>query len=116
LARRQEHGTYKSTAPLYLDEDGDVFERRYVSGQMHKAALRRAGLRQSLRLHDLRHTAAASRLACGLPLIYVQRQLGHASIRTTERAYGHLEESYLRGAAERVEAAIWEGRLEAPLR
>jgi integrase len=46
-------------------------------------------------------------LACGLPLIYVQRQLGHASIKTTERAYGHLEESYLRGAAERVEAAIW---------
>jgi hypothetical protein len=37
-----------------------------------------------------------------------------ASIETTERAYGHLEESYMRGAAERVEDAIWEGRLEIP--
>jgi integrase len=76
---------------------GAVLERRYVSGQMHKKALRRASLRNALRLHDLRHTAAASWLACGLPLIYVQRQLGHASIKTTGRAYGRLEESYLRG-------------------
>ena len=72
------------------------------------------GLRESLRLHDLRHTAAASWLAAGLPLIYVQRQLGHASITTTERQYGHLEKSFLRGAARRAEAAIWEGRFEAP--
>jgi integrase len=114
-ARREEHGTYKPTAAVYVDQEGDLLERRYVSGQMHKKALRRAGLRKSLRLHDLRHTAAASWLACGLPLIYVQRQLGHASIKTTERAYGHLEESYLRGAAERVEAAIWKGRQEIPV-
>jgi integrase len=106
-ARRQEHGTYKLTAPVYVDEEGEVLERRYVSARMHKQALRRAGLRESMRLHDLRHTAAASWLACGLPLIYVQRQLGHASIKTTEHAYGHLEESYLRGAAQRVESAIW---------
>ena len=108
-ARRMEHAADALTAPLFVDAEGQAFERRYVSGQEHKKALRRAGLRQSLRLHDLRHTAAASWLACGLPLIYVQRQLGHASIKTTERAYGHLEESFLRGAAERVEAVIWDG-------
>jgi integrase len=39
-------------------------------------------------------------------LIYVKRQLGHASITTTERQYGHLEESFLRGAAHRAETAI----------
>ena len=99
----------RNTGPTSVDEEGEV---RDISGQMHKQSLRRAGLRQSLRLHDLRHTTAASRLACGLPLIYVQRQLGHASIKTTEKAYGHLEENYLRGAAERVEAAIWKGRPE----
>jgi integrase len=47
-------------------------------------------------------------------LIYVQRQLGHASIQTTESAYGHLEESYLREAPQRVETAIWEGQLQLP--
>jgi hypothetical protein len=37
----------------------------------------------------------------------VQRQRGHASITTTERQYGHLEKSFLRGAAQRAEARIW---------
>ena len=108
-ANRTEHTANALAAPLFVDTEGEPFERRYVSGQEHKKALRRADLRGSLRLHDLRHTAAASWLACGLPLIYIQRQLGHASIKTTERAYGHLEESFLRGAAQRVEAAIWDG-------
>jgi integrase len=113
-ATRTEHRRYDPHAPLFVNRAGDAFERRQLSAVVHKRVLRRAGLRESLRLHDLRHTAAASWLACGLPLIYVQRQLGHASIETTERAYGHLEESYMRGAAERVEDAIWEGRLEMP--
>ena len=48
-------------------------------------------------LHGLGHTAAAVFLAMtmtaiGLPLLCVQRRLGHASITTTESFYGHLEE------------------------
>jgi integrase len=43
-------------------------------------------------LHGLGHTAAASWLLTGLPLLCVQRRLGHASITTTESFYGHLEE------------------------
>jgi hypothetical protein len=62
--------------------------------------------RARLRLHDLRHTAAASWLAAGLPLISVQRQLRHASIITAQPVYGHLDESFLRGAAERAESLI----------
>jgi integrase len=38
--------------------------------------------------------------------MYVQRQLGHAQITTTERLYGHLEESFVRRAAADTEAAI----------
>jgi integrase len=74
---------------------------------MHKEALRQAGLRESLRLHDLRHTAPAAWLALGKPLIYAQRQLGHASITTTERHYGHLEHDYLANAATEIDAQIW---------
>jgi integrase len=110
-ARRTEHDSYEPMALVFTDSHGSALERRYVSAVEHKRALRGAGLRSTLRLHDLRHTAAAAWLACGLPLIYVQRQLGHASIQTTEQAYGHLEESFLRDAARRVEAAIWEGAL-----
>ena len=114
-AQQEEHGWGDpTTGAVFLGPGGSSLDRNDVSQRAHKRALRTAGLRTSLRLHDLRHTAAASWLACGLPLIYVQWQLGHASISTTERAYGHLEESFLRGAPERVEAAIWEGRLEVP--
>jgi integrase len=47
-----------------------------------------AGIRD-MPLHSLRHTAAAAWLAVGHPLIFVQRQLGHRSITTTEEHYGH---------------------------
>src|SRR3954447_15456635 len=89
---------------------GGELSRSDVSRDLHKHALEDAALRRTLRLHDLRHTAAASWLAAGLPLIYVQRQLGHASITTTQEVYGHLEESFLRGAADRVERLIWTPR------
>jgi integrase len=55
----------------------------------------------------LRRTAAASWLAAGLSLVYVRRQLGHASITTTEQVYGHVEDGFLRGAADRVERLSW---------
>lgn len=92
---------------VFVGPTGAPFDRTEVSREYHKAALRAAGLRDSLRLHDLRHTAAASWLAAGHPLIYVQRQLGHASISTTEGHYGHLEKSFMRGAAKQAELAIW---------
>jgi integrase len=95
------------TALVFRGPRGGELSRSDVSRDLHKRALEDAGLRRSLRLHDLRHTAAASWLAAGLPLIYVQRQLGHASITTTQQVYGHLEESFLRGAADRAERLIW---------
>jgi integrase len=88
-ARQSEHGAVDSTArPIFSGASGAPLNRSDVSRDLHKAALRRAGLRDSLRLHDLRHTAAPSWLAAGLPLIYVQRQLGHASITTTGSSTG----------------------------
>jgi integrase len=71
----------------------------------HEAALVDAGLRD-MPLHALRHTAAAAWLATGHPLVFVQRQLGHRSITTTEEHYGHLEQSFMREAVARTETAI----------
>ena len=66
------------------------FDGSTVSCVWHKVALQDAALRE-MPLHSLRHTAAAAWLAAGNSLMYVQRQLGHADIATTERYYGHLE-------------------------
>jgi integrase len=39
----------------------------------------------------------------------VQRQLGHASLSTTESIYAHLEGGVFDGASARAEQAIWQG-------
>jgi integrase len=80
-------------------------DRSTVSREWHRVTLLDAGLRH-MPLHSLRHTAAAAWLSTGQPLMYVQRQLGHAQITTTERLYGHLEETFVRRAAAETDAAI----------
>jgi integrase len=80
-------------------------DRTTVSRDWHKEALEDAGLRD-MPLHALRHTAAAAWLAAGNSLMYVQRQLGHADISTTERYYGHLERHVLAAGAVATEEAI----------
>ncbi|MEO8966164.1 MAG: tyrosine-type recombinase/integrase [Solirubrobacteraceae bacterium] len=80
-------------------------DRNTVSRDWHKDALVDAALRD-MPLHALRHTAAAAWLAAGNSLMYVQRQLGHADISTTERYYGHLERHVLAAGAVATEDAI----------
>jgi integrase len=83
----------------------EPLDRNTVSREWHKIALRDAALRD-MPLHSLRHTAAAAWLAGGNSLMYVQRQLGHADIGTTERYYGHLERHVLAAGAIATEEAI----------
>ena len=60
-------------------------------------ARRRAGLAQ-VRIHDLRHSFASFLVNSGRSLYEVQRLLGHAHIRTTQR-YAHLSNETLISAA-----------------
>jgi integrase len=85
--------------------DGEPMDRNTVSRSWHKQALTDAGLRD-MPLHSLRHSAAAAWLAAGNSLMYVQRQLGHADIATTEHYYGHLERHVLAAGAIATEEAI----------
>jgi integrase len=84
---------------------GLPFDRTTVSRDWPKHTLQDAALRD-MPLHALRHTAAAAWLAAGNSLMYVQRQLGHADISTTERYYGHLERHVLAAGAVATEEAI----------
>jgi integrase len=84
---------------------GQPLDRNTVSRDRHKDALEDAALRD-MPLHALRHTAAAAWLAAGNSLLYVQRQLGHADISTTEHYYGHLERRVLAAGAVATEDAI----------
>lgn len=89
----------------YARRTESVPPHRSTVHEWHEAALDDAGIRD-MPLHSLRHTAAAAWLVAGHPLIFVQRQLGHRSITTTEEHYGHLEQSFVKNAAAETEAAI----------
>lgn len=54
-----------------------------------KTALRRAGLPENLRFHDLRHSAGSLMLADGVPLTDVSKILGHSSVAVTASIYAH---------------------------
>lgn len=61
------------------------------------AARCKAGL-ADVRIHDLRHTFASTLVNNGVSLYEVQKLLGHAHIRTTER-YAHLKQERLQESA-----------------
>jgi integrase len=65
-------------------------------------AARMAIGRPTVRVHDLRHTAASIWLAAGADPKVVQRILGHASAAMTMDLYGHLIDQNLWDAAKRV--------------
>jgi integrase len=74
--------------------------------QRFKAMLREAGL-PTIRLYDLRHTAATLALAAGVPPKVVAEQLGHASAAFTLDIYSHVLPHMQAAAASRVEALLF---------
>jgi integrase len=92
---------------LFAEPDGSYLDRTVIARRWHDPALRDAGIDMHLRVHDLRHTAAAAWLIAGKQsLEYVPRQLGHASIRQTQ-VYAHLERRGRAQAAANTEDAVW---------
>ena len=129
LALRAEHGVVDDgwlflcpppTRGRHAGRVAPVPPHRKTVSDWHEAALGALNARLKLHgedqldvtLHGLRHTAAASWLACGHNLYYVQRQLGHSSSRMTER-YAHLLLYPLRDGAAAVEARIEVARKQA---
>jgi integrase len=64
-----------------------------------------AGIR-SVRLYDLRHTAATLAIAAGVSVKVISDQLGHASISFTLERYSHVLPSIRDEAAAKVERLL----------
>ncbi|MCH0538364.1 site-specific integrase [Streptomyces sp. MUM 203J] len=64
-------------------------------------------------IHDLRHSHAALLISKGHPLTYVQRRLGHESIKTTSDVYGHLLPEADDDAMATIEAGLGTGAAPA---
>jgi len=76
------------------------FRPRHDLQRPWHAVAKRAGL-QGVRLHDLRHSFAATGAGSGLGLPVIGKLLGHRSLETTSR-YAHLDQNPLRIAANRI--------------
>lgn len=104
---------------VFTTSAGTPYYWRNVSKRGLERAKQRAGLdgegRPRLRFHDLRHTFASILVAQGENVVYVSRQLGHASVKQTLDTYAHLIDraEHAQRASERLESsfgAILEGR------
>jgi hypothetical protein len=61
-----------------------------------------AGLPESVRLHDLRHTAITNAIGQGEDILLIAAFAGHAKTSTTVDVYGHLMPDRVREAARRM--------------
>ena len=62
---------------------------------MWKPAIRRAGLPERLRFHDLRHSYATWLVSDGLPPNIVQRIMGHEDVTTSLSIYTDVPADYV---------------------
>jgi integrase len=90
-------------ADLYL-RDWSPAEAKSVKREFRKL-LSIAGIR-SVRLYDLRHTAATLAIAVGVSVKVISDQLGHASISFTVERYCHVLPSIQDQAAAKVEQLL----------
>jgi len=75
--------------------------------QVFKRILRRAGLRTSLRLYDLRHTHATLLLKADVHPKIVSERLGHSTISLTLDVYSHVLPSMQEKAADQIDMMLY---------
>jgi len=100
---------YTDLGIVFASERGTPLDQGNVTRRF-KRALKRAGLPQTTRLHDLRHGVATMLLEAGEPVPSVSEYLGHASPAITMTVYAHAVPGAKKRAAERVGAILRSAR------
>ncbi len=93
---------YQDNGLIFATNVGTTINPRNLTGRSFKPLLARAGLPQTVRFHDLRHTAATLLLGRGVHPKLVQELLGHATIAVALDTYSHV----LPGMGDQTAAAM----------
>ena len=88
---------------LFVTKAGTPLDPRNVRRAMY-TVLKKAKLPEHLSPHCLRHTYASILLADGVSPVYVQEQLGHATIELTVSTYGRWLKKKAPGALDRLDS------------
>lgn len=93
---------------LVFSPDGKkpIGDGSWLKRQWHKAQVR-AGVRQPIRWHDLRHQYVSLLITAGKLPKYIAEQAGHASAGFTLDRYGHLFETVSPSPVEWSEDLLW---------
>lgn len=81
---------WKHTGFVFTTDDGSNMNPDSITGWLHDFS-RRHNL-PHINPHAFRHTVASVLLANGTDIVTVSKQLGHASVNTTENFYSHIIE------------------------
>lgn len=87
--RMEKAGLWEDHGLVFPSEVGTPLGARNLQ-RAFKIRLKRAGLPESTRFHDLRHTCATLLLGQGVNPKFVQELLGHADIALTLNVYSHV--------------------------
>ena len=75
---------------IFTTRTGAVYRHDYYGAVIFKAAVRRAGLPESITTHDLRHHYPSVLLAAGESVVAIAERLGHENATLGLKTYGHL--------------------------
>ena len=89
---------WQSTGFVFTADDGSSMNPDSITGWLHDFS-RRHNL-PHINPHAFRHTVASVLLANGTDIVTVSKQLGHASVNTTENFYSHIIEENKAKASE----------------
>ncbi|HYT09298.1 MAG TPA: site-specific integrase, partial [Mycobacteriales bacterium] len=99
---RQHRIEFPSSELVFTNTVGGPVGRTSFRTRVWKPALRRAGLPERLRFHDLRGSYATWLVSDGIPPNIVQRIMGHEDVATTLGVYTDVPANFV----QRVEDAL----------
>ncbi len=99
--------SYAKENLVFATVDGTPVNPRNLTLRHFKPSLKRAGLSDTFRLYDLRHTCATLLFSANEHPKIVSERLGHASITLTLDTYTHVMPSMQQGASDKLERLLY---------
>ncbi|MCL6633007.1 MAG: site-specific integrase [Alicyclobacillus herbarius] len=95
---------------VFTSQNGEPIHHHNFVKRHSKPLLKAAGLPESIRLYDLRHTCATLLLLAGENPKIVSERLGHANMTMTLDRYSHVLPDMQKSAADKLQRMLFRGR------